>query len=195
MRKKETREQWQAALRAYRDQCRQASPIPPRGQLTAEEEWHCRIIGGSVIRFLESRWSTISGERKFFAWEFTAPGSGVVVFTTTMPGLVAVTELFERPVEAFIALLNDEWTRWIDEHPDPEFQYHAAFWSYFTATLREEERERVVREFPDLPLDQCRIHRVGDLWGPLAGTGADHLWRWDGETMRLVKERFREWIS
>lgn len=192
---KQSKREWQDGFRRHAAQCRITSPIPPRERLSTEEEWHCRIIGGSLIRFLENSFADILKSRKFFAHEFEVPDPRLLVFTSTMPGLVALSEMFDRPVEEIVPVLNEEWADWCDRHPDCKFQYHVLFSSYISAELGRDQRQRIRKEYPHLRMAECRIHHIVEMWGPLAGSSYEHLWRWDGQTLHLIKEGFDQRIS
>ena len=42
--------------------------------------------------------------------------------------------------------------------------------------------------FPEVSPEEFRVHVVGDLWGPRAGSSREHLWRWDGRKLELLRE-------
>ncbi|MCY3914278.1 MAG: hypothetical protein OXG43_13690 [Chloroflexi bacterium] len=44
--------------------------------------------------------------------------------------------------------------------------------------------------FPEVNPEQFRVHVVGNLWGPQAGSSQQHLWRWDGRKLELLLEGF-----
>ena len=42
--------------------------------------------------------------------------------------------------------------------------------------------------FPEVNPEEFRLHVVGNLWGPQAGSSQQHLWRWDGRKLELLRE-------
>ena len=44
------------------------------------------------------------------------------------------------------------------------------------------------RAHPEVSPHEFRLHVVGDLWGPQAGSSREHLWRWDGNKLEMLRE-------
>ena len=113
----------------------------------------------------------------------------MLIFTTTMPGLVAAQEITPSPPEQLAYLLHEEFSRWEAENPAGTFTFHVHRWSYFERpdpALLAEARAA----FPVVPAAEFRVHSSGILWAEHAGTGDAHLWRWSGSDMELLQESF-----
>ena len=176
------------SLTSYIQAQREAVPIPERESLTAEEEWHCRIIGGDFLSWQQNELPHILRQRTALKAATFDPDP-LLIFTTTMPGLVAAQEIMPSPPEQLAYLLHDEFSRWETENPAGTFTFHIHRWSYFKrpdpASLGEARAA-----FPTVPAAEFRVHSSGTLWAEHAGTDNAHLWRWTGSDMELLQESF-----
>ena len=182
--------EWSAALKEYDTERRQQQPIPDRASLSEEEEWHCRVIGGEFIRWNQRHLSDILGERIALSSMKFDPDP-LIVFTSTMPGLVAAKEIVPDPPSNLVYLLHEEFQSWEKQHPVDEFRWYIHHWSYFR-NMDGELLKRTKAEYPDIAPSEFRIHTCGDLWAEQAGVEGDHLWRWDGNQMELLEEAFSQ---
>jgi hypothetical protein len=182
---------WAAALKTYIAERREAVPIPPRDSLTEEDEWHCRVIGGELIAWHQSGLRHILMQRHALrVMEFEA--KPLIVFTTSMAGLVAAQEIIPEPQGDLVYLLDEEFTQWQERHSTSEvseFQWHIHHWSYFRA-INEKLLRRARGAYSEIDASGFRLHVSGDLWGESCGAEDEHLWRWDGGEMELLEEGF-----
>lgn len=165
-----------------------------REKLATEQEWQCCVIGGGIIDWWEHRYREIVGERRILSFAFKTAEPWRVIFTSDMPGMVAAETVFVRPPRGYDYLFDDEYQEWIEKNPDPEFAWHFHVWSRISGVLERDELKRAQAKFPAVPPDQFRLHRVGEMWGRLAGNGQDHLWQWDGNEPTLLEARFSGWV-
>ena len=185
--------QWEDAVRNYEQDCRALKPVPPRSSLTAEEEWHCRILGGRMYTSLAPMIESDLAQRDAL-WVRKFARQPLVVFTTTMPGLVAARELF-KPFAKLLFLLPHEWEAWthVESRADSEYEFHVHHWSEMHM-MKDDKAEYAQQQFPEADLKTLRLHEEGSLFGPLAGTGAAHLWQWNGRELELLEEEFSLYI-
>lgn len=155
---------WLTALKSCQQAELQVNPVPDRNNLSEEEEWHCRIIGGEFIGWYRHHLSEILQQR--MALEIkqfdTEP---IVIFTTSLPGLVAAREIIKEPTENLVYLLHSEFEEWEVRHPVDEFIFHIHHWSYFQPTVDRELLALAQTRYPEIDRTEFRIHSSGDLWG------------------------------
>jgi hypothetical protein len=179
---------WSSSLKEFIQTQRQHIPIPSRDGLSEEEEWHCRIIGGEFMGWYERHLRDILGQRVALRVMKFDPDP-LIVFTTTMPGLVAAQEIMPEPSENIVYLLQDEFKAWENEHPVHVFTFHIHHWSC-VQQIDQELLPQAQADYPEVSKEEYRIHVTGDLWGEQCGTEGVHLWRWDGQKMELLQEAF-----
>ena len=180
--------EWSRALRSLAQTQRRQHPVPSREHLSAEEEWQCRLIGGAFIRWYQQQLRDILAQRTALRLiKFDA--RPLIVFTTTMPGLVAAQEILAEPAEGVVALLHTEYEAWEQDHPVDAFTFHIHHWNYFGA-LDQDLLARAGETYPTVDADALRLQSTGYLWAEQSGAFADHLWRWDGHEMALLEEGF-----
>ena len=180
---------WSTALREYATQCRNTLPIPDRESLSLEQEWHCRIIGGSFMDWLERHSTDMMKQRNVLRLMKDFDPSPIVVFTTSLPGLIAGQIAIPRPSDSFVMLRQTEFDAWNATHPVDSFTFHVQHWSYFER-LTPEVRAKAQAEFPHVEPAAFRAHADGHLWGERCGVGGVHLWEWTGSEMNLLEEAF-----
>jgi hypothetical protein len=178
---------WLVSLKYFQQpgQCLSNS-LPDRQSLSEEEEWQCRIIGGEFISWYKHDLSYILQQRiALQVRQFDK--EPILVFTTSIPGLVATREIIKEPSENLVCLLHHKFEKWIGRNPVDEFIFHIHHWSYFKP-IDEDLLELAQTSYPKIDPAEFRIHTSGDLWGERCGLGADHLWRWNGSIMELIEE-------
>jgi hypothetical protein len=186
-------QKWFAGLKRFVGECRSNRPIVARETLPAIEEMQCRIIGGSLMTWLQDYGPRLIQERAMHAklegWE----KDPFVVFTSEQPGLVAAREIIGEgpPIIAF--LYPTEFTEWLTAHPDPEYHWHVHTWSFF-ATVDDESAKKT-RGYPVGPGESLWLHKEGARCGQLFGRGGDHLWKWTGRSLELLEEGLNQWVS
>ena len=186
---------WFASLQNHVRKLRAEHPLPRREALSAAEEWQCRIIGGSLIRWLNDHGPRMLQERRMLARTMHVEEDPCIVFTSSVPGLVAAQEIIGLDDEGIVYLGDDEFEAWSKDHADDEYRWHVHVWSHFTESLPSRLRQEAQESFP-LPEGHVYwLHAEGTMWGKLAGRGGDHLWQWDGEKPTLLEEALRTWVS
>ena len=158
----------------------------------SEEDWQRRVIGGHLISWLDRRVRSISEQRHTMR-VFHFDPKPIVVFTTTPPGIAAAKDIMGESPEDFVYLLREEFEHWEEKHRDEFFKFHIHYWGYFNDPSPELHGE-LAKAYPSAGVDQLRLHRTGDMWGPNCGVFADHLWRWTGESMELLQEAYSKGI-
>lgn len=182
------KQEWSDSLRALAAAKRMRKPVPERTTLSAEEEAQCQVIGGAFISWFEERLQNIAAERTAIKSLHSDP-QPVVVFTTTMPGLVATREIITEPDDNLICLLDTEFQKWERDHPVDDFTFHIRHWNYFKKPDRS-TLSQAKKAFPGIDATEFRIHVLGDRWGELCGHESLHLWRWNGKDLDLVEQSF-----
>ncbi len=125
-------QEWFNKLKQHIDTCRRMDPLPNRDELTTEQEMQCRIIGGSLLAWLEHHGPRLIQERWAILGRMTnVEKDPFIVFTSSTPGLVAAREILEEGVETVVFLRPKEFDRWLKCNPDSEYRWHVHTWSYF----------------------------------------------------------------
>jgi len=184
---------WFNKLRQESTDLRKCAPL--LSDLDEVQEWQRRIIGGSVIAWLEHHGPAILNERQILC-ELTKvdPNPGIV-FTSTAPGLLAAQEILGDEQQDVVFLHDEEFMRWIKRNPDPAYCWHVHFWSFFREPVDKKLSEKARRAYPLPNGSTYWQHSEGTMWGSQAGRGGEHLWQWDGEEPQLLEEAFQSWIS
>jgi len=190
---KEQGTKWFDELKAYTAECRKHRPLTLRDDLSVCEEMQCRIIGGSLIGWLQEYGPRLLQERAvlsdFEGWE----KDPFVVFTSEQPGLVAANEILEETPPTITCLYSDEFAEWTKTHPDEGYCWHIHTWSFFMAPDADEIK--AAARYPLVEGETYWLHKEGTVCGPLFGRGGDHLWKWNGEEPKLLEECFNQWVS
>lgn len=182
---------WTKALKEYAGRRRKRRPLPDRPALSPEEEWQCRIIGSELLAWGRRGLPRIDGQREMLKRLAPFEPGPIVVFTTSISGLVAAREILAKPCEKIVCLLPEEFALFERRNRDDGCRFHIRRWSYFRAPDPRETAE-ATQAHPNVPPAELRIHRAGDLWGAQCGSSADHLWRWTGQELVLLQEGFSQ---
>jgi len=182
-----TQHEYRAELLSFANKRREDRPINDPEDLT-EQDWHRRIIGGSLMTWLDRRLPDVVAERHTLrVLEFDP--KPIVIFETTPPGVVAARDIVGDSREDFVCLLREEFAHWGKNHRDDGFKFNIHYWSYFDYPSPE-LHEELAAAYPSAPVEQLRFHRTGDTRGPNCGVFADHFWRWTGKDMALLLEDY-----
>lgn len=178
---------WADKLRQHIARCREAKPIPRRNSLTLADEWQCRILGGSLVNGLRRDQPHIIQEASALR-VLDVDSDRLIVFTSTLPGLVAAREILGPDDDRVAYLLEDEFSTFNEQDYDEACRWHIHKWSFFVEGGHLETYAR-----PKHPLPKGAtywIHDDGCVWAQNAGDAVQHLWTWDGVKPTLVEERF-----
>lgn len=188
-------DQWAAQLREHVAGCRAAVPVPDRATLTVPQEWHCRIVGGTILTWLRELGPRFLQERAAMCKLLRVARDPAIVFTSDLPGLVAAQETIGPDHERVIYLLEDEFVAAPARAADPEYRWHVHFWSFFRPEIEAGIAAEARSKHP-IP-EGCSYwqHSEGTMWAVNAGRGGDHLWRWDGHKPELLEEAMSRWVS
>lgn len=183
---------WFDELKQFAMGRRAKYPIVDRDELSAEQEVQCCIIGTSLLTWLREHGPRLIQERAILAnlkkWE----EDPFIVFTSEQPGLVAARTILGDGHDTVAFLYPDEFTEYLQTHPDYEFRWHVHTWSIF-APLDDTAIE--VDDYPIGFAESYWLHKEGTMCGESFGRGGDHLWKWNGEEPVLLKECISQWIS
>ena len=186
---------WFGNLRQEVSGFRERIPLPPATNLSDAHEWQRRIIGGSLIAWLERHGPAILRERQVLHKLMDVDPTPGIVFTSNIPGLLAAQEIIEVDSQEIIYLHEKEFQDWLKKNPDPEFKWHVHFWSFFRDPVDKKFASKYKKAYPLNKELFYWQHSEGTMWGALAGRGGDHLWQWDGVEPKLLEEGFQSWIS
>jgi hypothetical protein len=180
--------EWTARLREYAAGCRSAAPLPDRDALTEAQEWQCRVVGSTLLAWLRQHGPRFLQERAVMHKMLGIDRDPTIVFTSTVPGLVAAQEIVGPDHERVVYLLEDEYAGVPAPVADPEYKWHVQYWSFFRPEV-EAGFAAAARAKHPIPAG-CSYwqHSEGTMWAVNAGRGADHLWRWDGHKPELLEE-------
>lgn len=180
--------EWVSRLRRYVVECRASTPVPDRNTLTNVHEWQCRIIGSSIragVREYSPRYfreQAVVNRR----WSYNNP---VIVFTSNVPGLIAVKEIIGTDHEQVVFLLEREYDASPCGEEDTEHGFYRHFWSTVD-TEAELDPEYVAKLRTEYPIpDGCSYwrHSEGTYSGSLSSRCVTQLWYWDGETPTIIE--------
>jgi len=174
---------------------RERSPLSPAINLSEAHEWQRRIIGGSIIAWLEQHGPGILQERQVLHKLMNVDPAPGIVFTSNIAGLLAAQEIIEVDNQEVLYLHEKEFQHWLKKNPDPEYKWHVHFWSFFREPTNKEFASKSRKAYPLNNGSVYWQHSEGTMWGPLAGRGVEHLWQWDGVKPVLLEEAFQSWVS
>ena len=165
---------------------------PGREDLSPLQDWQRRITGGVLIQFFDLLSKTATEELYPQLLEHPLQ-ERVFLFITDEAGYLAADELMDLKSLQALCVLKEHWRAFL-EHPDTndddEFIHHYQFWSVWHQDIPENW------DVPPLePGFEYWIHEEGFALADGAGRGAQHIWRWDGQTLELTEELMSSWTS
>jgi hypothetical protein len=184
---------WFEGLRRHIGRCRDRVPITPRDRLSDDDEWECRIVGSTIVNWLENLGPSLLQERSVLCKLLQVESDPFIVITSTMPGLVAADEIVGGDNERIVYVFDSEFADWTATHPDPGYKWHVHMLSRFQQAMTPHFRDRAVAAYPDVDGAVLRQHSEGTMWGEHAGRGVDHLWKWGDGKPELLEEAFGHW--
>ena len=192
---KTLKQDWESALTEHFDREYSAHPLPERARFSKAKEYQCCSVGGTLIAWLEDYGPRLLQEREVLRHALEVESDPTIIFTSTVPGLVAAKEILDpRPASVFY-FLEDDFTSFLSRHPDPTFQWHVVYSSYFTHQLDADTLARAVAKYKLRSTERFWLHRESSMLAPLFGRGGDHLWKWNGRKPTLLEESFNTWVS
>jgi hypothetical protein len=187
--------EWTSRLRTYAAEHRAAVPLPDRDALTDAQEWHCRLVGGTILAWLRQHGPRFLEERVVMCKLLGIDRDPTIVFTSDVPGLIAAREIVGPDHERVVYLLEDEFAAAPPRVTDPEYKHHVHFWSFFRPELEPGFAAQARAKHPIPAGCSYWQHSEGTMWAVRAGRGVDHLWRWDGDKPELLEEAMSHWVS
>ena len=184
---------WFDGLRRFVSECRARRPVVDREDLSAFEEIQCRIIGGSLIAWLREHGPRLVHERAVLAEFQNCETDPIIVFTSGQPGLVAVREILRKGPANIVSLFPNEFSDWLNDHPDPDYRWHIHTWSCFEPV--DADTAKKAKKYPCSEGESLWLHKEGTTCGHLFGRGGDHLWKWNGREPKLLEEGMNQWVS
>lgn len=184
---------WFDGLLTFSAECRKRLPLMARADLSTAEEMQCRIIGGSLLAWLQKYGPRLLQERAVFAGLENWEKDPFIVFTSDRAGLVAASEILEESPPRIAFLHPDEFASWTNTHPDAEYRWHVHMWSFFEPL--DADTAKRAEKFPLQLGETYWLHREGTMCGQLFGRGGDSLWKWNGTEPTLLEEGFSLWVS
>lgn len=185
---------WFNGLKRFAGECRAKRPVVSRDDLTVAEEMQCRIIGGSLIAWLQNYGPLLIQERAMLLAPYKdMEKDPFIVFTSEQPGLAAGREILGEDHATIVSLYPAEFTEWLLKHPDPEYRWHVHTSSFFTDV--DAETAKKAEKYTVSPGETLWLHKEGTVCGELFARGGDHLWKWDGHEPKLLEECVNQWVS
>lgn len=191
---KEGAAEWFAALEQFLASHRERDPLPTDGDLSALQDEQRRVIGGSLMQFLQ----LIQNEAVFQAFpvlEEEPVSERVFIFATDAAGVAAARDIIDRDSERAAVVTKEEWRAWLEApgtDADESYDYHYQYWSVWHQNFQANWRLDAVEMEEDL---DYWVHEEGFALADRAGRGAEHLWSWDGEELELVEQSADQWTS
>lgn len=182
--------QWRNELEAFISS-RRAIHRPRQGLLPIEDEQR-RVTGGVLIQFFEFLEKSASEALYPQLADHPLP-ERLFLFISDEGGLQAAKTLMDLDSEQAMAILKEEWRAFLESpgvDEDEEFIHHYQFWSVW--------HQNVPANWDVPPLEPgfaYWIHEEGFALADGVGRGAQHLWRWDGKELTLLKEVMSSWTN
>jgi hypothetical protein len=186
---------WPMQLRQHITACRAVLPLPSRDALTPAQEWHCRIVGSTLLKWLRQVGPRFLQERAVMCKLLEIDRDPVIVFTSDIPGLVAAQEIVGPDHERVVFLLEEEYKAAPLLAADPNYKRHAHVWSFFRPEVEPGFAAKARAKHPIPDGYSYWQHSEGTMWAVNAGRGGDHLWRWDGHKPELLEEAMSQWVA
>ena len=180
---------WQQALKKHAANCRSLRPIPGRNTLSWPQMLQLHIIKGSLLSRIKKFLSSISPGP-----DEQAKLGVCMVFTSSLPGMVAAQEIAQGTNLPLVFLYPEELSRFLHSFPDIEYRYHIHTWSHFLDEL-DSDTLKIATGYPLNEKETYWLHIEGLMLGPHRGRGVEHLWSWSGSQTKLLKKSFRHWAA
>ncbi len=183
-------QKWRAELVEFLDDHRRA--LPQKNQLSPLQQWHRRVTGGVLMQFLEFIGKP-TALQTYPQLEDNPLAERVFLFISDEAGLHGTEELVDPDSDQVLLLLKEQWRAYLEDPnttDDEEFKNHYEFWSVWHTNLPD--------NWDVEPLEEGHsywVHEEGFALDDQAGRGAQHLWRWDGEELKLVEEMANSWVA
>lgn len=184
---------WFEDLRAFAEKRREAIPIAELSNLAPFEAAQCRIIGSTLLSWLQEDGPFFLKERETLDFERCLEKDPFIVFSSDQPGLTAARDIIDVSSTRIVYLHRNDFDSWMRDRPDDDFKWHVHLWSYFCPFEADSSGKEVGYELADG--ESFVLHEVGHMCGPLFGQGCGHLWKWDGDELTILEEAFMEWVS
>lgn len=198
---KQRRECW-GSLRAFEAECRRRRPIPRADQLTAEEEAERRALGFVLLKEFPEELGFWDLARYWFGQEHAPRGSSLVAVISSMPGLVAMSEIRPELDKSrdyrgrLILLLPEEWEAWRRNRPESDFRFLFRVWctihrlefpeeDLFRDSARSDWIAYVKENYPADDISQYRVITSGHQIYANVGSQRAHLFKWNAESQKL----------
>ena len=185
---------WFGRLREIARERRRANPLPGRNTLSTEEEFHYRIIGGALVRWLQHYLPKVLEERNAGHPAIQPNPEPHVVFISSPPGLMAACEILEPPSDQVVCITTDEYREYVEDAPDINYESHLSYSSYVEDIVPDELRALIDQSYPLEAGEVFWLHYEETIWGNDAGHGTVHLWKWNGQEPQLLEEGLTTWI-
>jgi len=181
---------WRKSALEFQASWNAAAPAPAQ-QITPLYEWQRRITGGLIVQFFEFLQKG-DPEALYPILEKYPLHRRVFLLVTDEPGMSAAKELMDLESFQALAMLKDEWRAFLeatDTDEDETYEHHYQCWSVWHQSLP------TTWELPTDLEGEFWVHEEGFALADQAGRGAQHLWVWDGEEMKLARETMTSWVS
>jgi len=181
--------EWLRSIDHHANKCRAVRPIPARNGLSRSQVLQFHIIKGSLLHRLEQSPATFfpsRDERDNHAY--------CIVFTSSIPGLVAAREISQETHLPIVSLFPEEMRSFLQLCPDPEHKHHVHIWSHFLEKL-DSQTARFAKRYPLRDNESYWLHVEGILCSPQRKRGTEHLWSWDGVRPKLLKKNLFHWAT
>jgi len=186
--------EWFAALEQFLETHRERAPLPSADDLDAVQDEQRRVMGGSLMQFLQF----LQNEAVFEAFPILNEepiAERVFVFATDAAGVAAARDLIDPESDRAAVVTKEEWHAWLEApgtDPDETYDYHYQYWSIWHQNVRANWRLDDVEMTEEL---DYWVHEEGFALADRAGRGAEHLWSWDGSELELVEQSADRWTS
>jgi hypothetical protein len=177
---------WSPRLRAFAVECRKSRPIPNVNSLNRCDREKQRIYKATL-------------HRRMVVQDMT-----VAICEMPLIAMPIAQRLWPSDDERVVLLTPEEQSRWNEmySHPKGAFWWFAYFWWKIEespelefAPTHPNGQEPLWWNDDDVPNGECPwLLSVGASYGPLAGSGHQELWLWNGRRAKFIKN-VSTWIS
>ncbi|UCD66304.1 MAG: hypothetical protein JSW69_01355 [Deltaproteobacteria bacterium] len=179
---------WFRKLKSHVGNRRASNPIPNRENLSRSQVLQLHIIKGSLLSLLNNLSAALSSQSGF---RREVP---CIIFTSHDAGLAAASEIKQDRKLPLISLYPDEMSSFLQVFPDTKHKHHIHIWSHFLEDL-DNHTPLLTENYPIAEKEKYWLHVEGIMCGPQLGRGTEHLWRWDGNQLKLLKKNFHHWAA
>lgn len=180
---------WLFALRSYQETVRGRRRDFAKEPLTPQEQSERQIVGGALLRWFRDDLPVVQSNRALLSALDPYPPHPLLLVTTTPVGVEAASAALQAHPRLFI--LTEEEFAHLPAQAQPPAKATIRYVSRF-GPPEPELWPLIGPHAAGLPPETLAVHHVGHRFNERAGNDAWHLWQWEGESYRLLRENLKK---